>query len=280
MHRPASFACLLLLSGPWVTAGSPPDPAGPRIESTDARVSEAEGSGGSDSSASELDAERIHEILVAADRARGNLDGVRWELTVVARDGGETQEVRYEVAARGYDVRATGLSPRKYRGHELLMVERNMWFHKPGLSKPVPISRRQRLMGEAAYGDVAATSYAEDYDATRVGTENIDGIPCHVFSLEAKSKSTTYDLIRYWISIEDSLGIEAEFYTVSGKRMKTARMKYENRVVAEDGAPSPFISTVEIRDAIEMDRVTVLHFDAPRFEPIDDSVFSVAFLGR
>jgi len=90
------------------------------------------------------------EILKKADEARGNLKGVQWEVSVVSKEKERTTEMVFFVQARGFDVLATSLFPAKDKGNKILLVSGNMWFHRPGLSKPVPISQRQKLVGMAS----------------------------------------------------------------------------------------------------------------------------------
>jgi len=90
----------------------------------------------------------------------------------------------------------------------------------------LPISQRQKLQGLAAYGDIPATNYSDDYRSTRAAPEEIDGDECYVLNLTAKDKKrSTYDRIRYWISKSRLVGVKAEFFTVSGMMIKRARMK-------------------------------------------------------
>lgn len=233
-------------------------------------------------SGSGLAAESIHTLLEAADLARGHPEGVRWHLTVRSWDGEEeTGDASYEVAARGYDVLAIGTAPRKNRDHRILLVEGSMWYHKPGLSKPVAISRRQRLLGQASYGDIASTHYADDYQARWLRTDSLDGESCHVLALSATSKETTYDRIEYWVSVARSVGLQAFYYTVSGRLMKTSRMTYDNRREDDQGQDgAPFISSLSIRDAVEPAKRTELSFESPRFVPIDDASFQISLFGR
>jgi len=219
-------------------------------------------------------------LLQAADRARGDPGGIVWEVTVVSRDGGDENTVGFAVSARGFDLLAVYTTPPRQKDARLLMVKRNMWFSRPGLSKPVPISPRQRLLGDAAYGDIAGTDYAGEYDATAAAEETVDGEACHVFDLKAKSGRATYDRIRYWVSKERRLGVQAHYFTVSGKRLKTARMEYANTVAGPDGAPRPFISRLTIRDALLGDRETEISFGAPAVRPLPDSLFDLNLMTR
>ena len=73
--------------------------------------------------------------------------------------------MRLLIKAAGEASLVETLAPLNSKGARMLQVERNMWLTKPGLKKPVPISPRQRLSGQAAIGDIAATNYAKDYSA-------------------------------------------------------------------------------------------------------------------
>ncbi|NIA19441.1 MAG: outer membrane lipoprotein-sorting protein, partial [Xanthomonadaceae bacterium] len=102
-------------------------------------------------------------ILQQCDHARGNISGVTWDLKVEAREGMKTSHRHLQVRSRSYNVIAETLSPARRRGQMLILLDGNMWFYKPGLSKPIPVSKRQKLLGLANNGDIASTNYAENY---------------------------------------------------------------------------------------------------------------------
>jgi len=103
------------------------------------------------------------EILHQADRARGNVTGIIWPINLQTNGWRNNKSMELVVHGRGFDVHGKALTPARSKGDLFLMVKGNMWFYKPGLSKPIPISRRQKLMGDAAFGDIAATNYADKY---------------------------------------------------------------------------------------------------------------------
>lgn len=217
------------------------------------------------------------EILRKADEARGNLKGVEWDVSVVSEENGRISEMNFNVQARGFDVLATAMSPPKDKGNKILLVEGNMWFHKPGLSKPVPIAQRQKLMGLAAYGDIASTNYALDYTATFGEDESVNGELCYTFNLKAKNNKTTYDQIKYWVSKTRLVGIKADYFTVSGKQIKTASMEFNNNVTIE-GQVRPFISKIYIKDVLLSNDQTVLTFNNTALKAIPDHVFNLNLL--
>lgn len=216
-----------------------------------------------------------HSILKESDQARGGgLPGIVWEIKVVSRDGDRTDEPqRILIKAVDDSSVAETLEPVRFKGSRILQVERNMWLTKPGLSKPIPISPRQRMSGQASNGDIAATNYAGDYDAKMNGTESLDGEACYVLDLTAKQKRATYDRIRYWVSVKRVVGVKAEFYSVSGKLLKTARFEYNN-TIEHDGRRVPFVSKMTIRDAL-VDAETTMEFGTVKVKKVAASEFDL-----
>lgn len=217
-------------------------------------------------------------LLRHSDQARGGgLPGIVWEIKLVSRDGTKVEEPqRLLVKAVDESSVADTLEPVRFKGSKLLQVDHNMWLTRPGLSKPIPISPRQRLSGQASNGDIAATNYAADYDAVSADTESVDGEPCYVLDLTAKQKRVTYDRIRYWISARREVGVKAEFYSVSGKLLKTARFEYGN-VIEHEGKRIPFVSKMTIRDAL-IDAETTMEFGTVKVKKIAPAEFDLGQL--
>jgi hypothetical protein len=219
------------------------------------------------------------EILAHADRARGNLEGIEWSIDMESIEMGRKQERTIMVQARGHNSLAEFISPPKVKGQKLLMIDRNMWFVKPGLSKPVPISPRQKLMGGAANGDIASTDYAGDYEPLSVSDESFNGELCYLLDLKAVNKKATYDQIQYWVSKERLVGVKADFFTVSGKRFKSAAFEYKNNIRI-DGNTLPFISKMIITDAVIKENITTMSYGEVTIKQIPDSVFNLNLLMR
>ncbi len=195
------------------------------------------------------------EILAESDRGRGNTAGLKWEIHLKTVENNKVQKRKLDLKARDYKSIATFLAPSKVKGRKILMIDRNMWFIKPGLRKPVPISPRQKLMGNASNGDIASTNYSGDYNILSVNDGNFNGEECYIFDLKGKNKKVTYDTIKYWISKKNKLGIRAEFYTISGKMFKIATMEYKNRAKV-NGKSRKFISKMTITDTVLKDNIT------------------------
>jgi len=219
------------------------------------------------------------EMLQKADEARGNAEGIQWEISMDSIEGGRKQYRALRVNARGYNSLVDTLAPANVKGQKLLMQDRNMWFSKPGLSKSVPISPRQKLMGTVANGDIASTNYAGDYKIVSTEDGQLNGEVCLVMDLQAVDSRATYDRIKYWVSKERIVGLKAEFYTVSGKMFKTATFEYKNSITIND-KPREFISKMIINSAIIKDDVTAIKYSKPVLKKVSDAVFNLNLLTR
>jgi hypothetical protein len=154
-----------------------------------------------------------------------------------------------------------------------------MWFSAPRTKKPLLVSSRTKLAGDAANGDIAAARYARDYRGKIVREEKAGDEEAWVLELEAVAKEATYDRIRYWVSKRRRLGLKAELLSVQGDVLKTATFEYGHSLQV-GGKPAPFISRMEIRDPLAAGSVTTLTYQPPRPEQHPDELFDVARLVR
>ena len=219
------------------------------------------------------------EMLQKADEARGNAEGIQWEIVIDSVEGGREQHRIFRVNARGYNSLAETLAPANVKGQRLLMQDRNMWFAKPVLSKSVPISPRQKLMGGAANGDIASTNYSGDYKITHTAEGKVNDEACLILDLQAVDSRATYDRIKYWISKERLVGLKAEFFTVSGKMFKTATFEYKNSITINE-KPREFISQMIITSAIIKEDVTTMHYNKPVLKKVSDATFNLNLLTK
>lgn len=219
-------------------------------------------------------------ILERSDISRGGSseNGLVWEVLTSSTGTGseELTDQRLRVKASKTSSLAEVMEPVSSKGSKMLQVERNMWISKPGLRKPVAISARQRLSGQAAIGDVAATNYARDYTPRYVREEKVGEELCHVLELTSKNSQTTYDRINYWISVERGVAVKAEFLSLSGKKLKSAGFEYNNRVRVE-GQTIPFVSKMVISDSLT-DAITTLTFQRVSARGVSAADFDVTNL--
>ncbi|MBF0442569.1 MAG: outer membrane lipoprotein-sorting protein [Oligoflexales bacterium] len=220
------------------------------------------------------------DLLKDSDRARGTAkEGITWGVILESFDDGTHNKVNYKVKVKGDNAIAEAIAPPRNKGDTILFNDRNMWFFKIVNKKPVANSARQKLMGQAANGEIAPTKYYRDYDGQIVGEEKVEGQDAWKLELKAKAKNVTYDGIRYWISKKDRLGIKAEFLTLSGEVFKRAAFEYKNKMKTDNGSYL-FVSRMEIISAINKDNKSILAYDSPKQENHPDSAFNVNNLVR
>lgn len=220
------------------------------------------------------------EILKSSDRARGGgLPGIRWMVRIVPSNGGDSEPERLLLLkANDTASLAETREPVRFKGSKLLQLDRNMWMSRPGLRKPIPISPRQKLSGQAAQGDIASTNYAVDYNAKLLREEEVNGEPCYVLELTAVNKFCTYDRITYWVSKQRQVGVKADFFSLSGKRLKSATFEYNNQLV-HGGKTYPFVSKMVIKDALTPAETTLMYSDVQVAE-LARAEFNVSRLGE
>jgi len=203
------------------------------------------------------------DLLVAADAARGDTEGVTWDLDVTELSKGKTSENALFVKSRGTNFLAEYTKPAEMKGEKLVSHERNMWFMKPGVSKAVPISPRQRLLGAASYGDIASSAYSTHYNAKALADEGDNA----VFDLTAKNDKETYDRIKLWVSKNEKVATKADYESKTGKVLKTVTFEYGNK--GKDDS-SPFVSKMVIKDG---DDTTTLTYSDIKFTAVAPSTF-------
>ena len=142
--------------------------------------------------------------LLAAEQARGILtgSGVRWTVNVTGN-----KNAKFVATSQGGKIFAEVIEPADAQGRKYLAEsDGNMWFWKPGLSRPVAVSKRQRLSGDAAIGDIASTSYVDGYKITGTEDGEVNGEAATIYTMEANSLGDTYAKIRYWVTKNGNLG--------------------------------------------------------------------------
>lgn len=180
--------------------------------------------------------------LLAAEKARGILtgnQGVQWTVNVSG-----TKNAKFVATSQGGKIFAEVIEPADATGRRYLAEsDGNMWFWKPGLSRPVSVSKRQRLSGDAAIGDIASTSFVDGYKVEGSEAGEVNGAAATVYTMKANSPGDTYAMIKYWVTTKGNLGKKAEFYAKSGTLIRSSTMDYNNTA-----AGRPFLSQMVIVD--------------------------------
>lgn len=156
----------------------------------------------------------------------------------------------------------------------------DLWFYDPSSKASIRLSTQQRLLGQAANGDVVTVNLAKDYRAELAAEEDIqDGERqprhCYKLGLAAASPDVTYDHIEMWIDTSNSRPVKARFYAESGQLLKTA---YYRHYRSELGAERP--TETVIIDGLDPNWVTVMRYTDYALREVPESWLQRDYLPR
>lgn len=173
------------------------------------------------------------------------------------------------------------IAPARDAGKLMLKNGNDLWFYDPANQASIRISPEQRLLGQAANGDVATVNLARDYRAELKNEEDVtdgDRQPRRAYKLALianAAQSVTYHHIDLWLDIRDSRPVKAKFYSESDRLLKTA---YYRRYRAELGVERP--TETVIIDGLDPHWITVMRFDDYGWRDVPDAWLQRDYLPR
>ena len=171
-------------------------------------------------------------------------------------------------------------APQQDVGKLMLKDGSNLWFFDPASKATIRVSPQQRLIGQAANGDVVTTNFAVDYSATLEEEESItDGdhrpTRCQRLALQPKNLDATYHHARIWLDHTSSRPVKAQFFVESGKLLKTAYYRRLQTVLGEERPTE----TVLI-DGLDPNWITVMRFDQYAWRDVPEVWLQRDYLAR
>lgn len=172
------------------------------------------------------------------------------------------------------------VSPQRDAGKLLLKNGNDLWFFDPSSKASVRISPQQRLLGQAANGDVMTVNLALDYHASLQAEEEVqDGErqkrASYLLNLKAKHGEVTYERIEYWIDRSNSRPIKAKFYSSSDRLLKTA---YYRQFKPQLGVERP--TETVIIDGLDPKWITVMRTSDLAYRDVPESWLQRDYLPR
>ena len=161
--------------------------------------------------------------------------------------------------------------PVREQGKALLMNGRHLWFFSKMAKKPIRITPQQRLLGEASNGDVASTDFSGDY-LPQLAQGAAAGDNQLVLQLDAKPESlAAYHRILLWVDATNAQPQKAEFYTESGKHLKTAY--YTGFATLPEQGNKLQLVELEIHNALTQGNITRMSYSNFRSENLQENQF-------
>lgn len=164
-------------------------------------------------------AEDGREILLRADKilAPDTFEG-EMEMTAYGSDG-SSRTYRMKIYKKTKKkVLVVFFYPNIEKGRKVLRVGDDMWMYLPSVKRSIRISPKQKFLdGDFTHGDITRLDFDEDYTVQNVTEEE------HAYKLElvAKNPAISYNRVRYRIRKDTYIPLSQEYFTVSGKLLKT-----------------------------------------------------------
>jgi hypothetical protein len=232
-------------------------------------------------------AQTAQEIVTATDRVRNPGKPFRSVLTLTEYVGGKERDhdmlalfSKEDLASRQFRNLVQYVEPARDAGKRVLLDGRSLWFYDPDSKVSVRISAQQRLIGQAAIGDILTVNLAADYTATIAGVEKIDDATrqprqCWHLELKAANDLATYRRVEYWVEQGSFYPIKGKFYSDSGRLLKILYFRsFSERL----GAIRP--AEAVIIDAVDSSLATTATFGESGFQDIPEAWFQRDYLPR
>ena len=233
------------------------------------------------------DAPSAVAIVTAADKVRNPEQPFRMSLALVEYQSGQVHDTvnlavhsKINPSTRQYRNLVRYTAPARDVGKIALLNANTMWFYDPASKASIRISAQQRLIGQAANGDVLTVNLAHDYTPQLLGEEAIQDADrkqrstWHV-NLVAATSDATYARLETWIEKDTFRTVKSKFYTDSGRVLKIA---YYRRYEPALGGSRP-METIII-DAVDSHLVTKVMASDFKSEEIQDAWFQRDYLPR
>jgi len=232
-------------------------------------------------------AQTAQEIVTASDRVRNPAKPFRSVLTLTEYVGGKERDhdvlalfSKEDVATRQFRNLVQYVEPTRDAGKRVLLDGHSLWFYDPDSKVSVRISAQQRLIGQAAIGDILTVNLAVDYTAALTGVEKIDDATrqprqCWHLELKAANDVATYSRVEYWVEQGSFYPIKGKFYSDSGRLLKIAYFRnFSERL----GAIRP--AEAVIIDAVDSSLATTAAFGESSYQEVPESWFQRDYLPR
>jgi outer membrane lipoprotein-sorting protein len=137
-----------------------------------------------------------------------------------------------------FDAVALCLEPTADKGKSVFTGEKDVWFFDPKAKRPTQVSAHH-FKGKFFVSDALSTSFTADYECELDGEETIpdashQNVPCLRLKMKKRDKTgLTPDLIEYWIDKKLMQPIRGEFFTASGKLLRTSYYAGYGKVFGE-----------------------------------------------
>jgi outer membrane lipoprotein-sorting protein len=232
-------------------------------------------------------AETAQEIVAASDKVRNPGEPFRSTNTLTEFVAGKPRDqnvlvvyAKEDPATHQFRNLVRYVAPPRDQGKMVLLDGRVLWFYDPNSKASVRISPQQRLIGQAAIGDVLTVNLAVDYASALLGDETIQDAnrkdrQCWHLDMKAANELAVYNRVEYWVEHATHYPVKAKFYSDSGRLLK---ILYYRGFEEQLGRIRP--TEAVIIDAVDTSLVTTFKFGDFHAQNIPDAWFQRDYLPR
>jgi hypothetical protein len=220
-------------------------------------------------------------MLRRADSIRGPARPWSFSLRIVDYLDSQPQSTsQFRVYVRGahedvYRSLVLWTAPDSDRGKAMLMDGNVYWMYSPGTRNPIRISAAQRFSGLASSADVASTNFEADYNIASMSTDTIDQTDAYRLDLDAKSDEVAYHKIELWVNQATCAPMQARYYAVSGRLLKSARFG-GFRSALDESRPHEIV----IADGVRANHTTRMAYSNMSFDEKPAYMYQKDFLSK
>jgi outer membrane lipoprotein-sorting protein len=227
------------------------------------------------------------EIVTQSDKVRNPEQSFRTTTTLTEYVSGQERDhdtlivlSKRDAVTQQYRNLVQYVDPPRDAGKRVLLDGRSLWFYDPSSKTSVRISPQQRLIGQAAIGDVLTINLAIDYKAALAGSETIQDSTrqerqCWHLDLAAATDRAVYHYVEYWVEKGTYYPIKGKLYSDSGRVLKII---YFRDFAQSLGAVRP--NQAVIIDAVDTSLATVASLKDRRLQEVPDAWFGRDYLPR
>ncbi|WKE64778.1 outer membrane lipoprotein-sorting protein [Gallaecimonas kandeliae] len=210
-------------------------------------------------------------LLQKAEQYRGRASSALVDCQVELYQGDQLEKSRLFQVYLGTDERSLVVFKSKAdAGQKVLMKGNDFWMLMPKSRRPIRITPMQKLLGEAALGDIATLSWSKQYQVAKKESQG----QSLVLTLTAISDAASYQKIVLRLDAADLFPLSADLYLRSGLLAKSATFERGER----DGQPS--VVAMALSDNMKKGSKTVVRYQQVQPLAMPDKLFNPQILLR
>lgn len=171
--------------------------------------------------------------------------------------------------------------PRAEAGKGYLRIDRNLFLYDPAVGRWERRTERERIGGTGSQGgDFDNMQLSTSYNAEFIGDEKLGAFDVRHIKLTAKpGVDVPYPIMRIWLDKATGNLLKQEDYALSERLMRTLYYPRWQKVQSPEKEGYVFFpQEIRIFDEVEKGNRTTMIFRGIELEPLQDSIFTKAWL--